>query len=153
MGGIALKNDYRGFPFVCWCCSPRRGCCFPRLPRRIHLLTRRTLKHRLSTRLTGLRIIFRPIISFLIITLQSQKRRPSAGLHQRESGRRRSGEKHRRRHLLKQGRQTPAKSGRTWREADINYTSGFRNSDRILYSSDWLIYKTTDHYKTFTKMR
>ncbi|MCB7142117.1 MULTISPECIES: ribonuclease [Bacillus] len=47
----------------------------------------------------------------------------------------------------------PAKSGRTWREADINYTSGFRNSDRILYSSDWLIYKTTDHYKTFTKMR
>ncbi|MFI2984178.1 ribonuclease, partial [Bacillus velezensis] len=21
------------------------------------------------------------------------------------------------------------------------------------YSSDWLIYKTTDHYKTFTKMR
>lgn len=47
----------------------------------------------------------------------------------------------------------PAKSGRTWREADINYTSGFRNSDRILYSSDWLIYKTTDHYKTFIKMR
>nr|3Q3F_A Chain A, Ribonuclease/Ubiquitin chimeric protein [synthetic construct] len=40
----------------------------------------------------------------------------------------------------------PGKSGRTWREADINYTSGFRNSDRILYSSDWLIYKTTDHY-------
>ncbi|MFK3675497.1 ribonuclease, partial [Bacillus velezensis] len=28
-----------------------------------------------------------------------------------------------------------------------------RNSDRILYSSDWLIYKTTDHYQTFTKMR
>ncbi|KAF4325658.1 hypothetical protein G195_000687 [Phytophthora kernoviae 00238/432] len=26
----------------------------------------------------------------------------------------------------------PAASGRTWREADINYTSGFRNSDRIL---------------------
>ncbi|MFK3635113.1 ribonuclease, partial [Bacillus velezensis] len=21
------------------------------------------------------------------------------------------------------------------------------------YSSDWLIYKTTDHYQTFTKMR
>nr|CAP09637.1 barnase-C-DnaB intein-C fusion protein [Transformation Vector pICH13688] len=47
----------------------------------------------------------------------------------------------------------PGKSGRTWREADINYTSGFRNSDRILYSSDWLIYKTTDHYQTFTKIR
>nr|2C4B_A Chain A, BARNASE MCOEETI FUSION [synthetic construct]2C4B_B Chain B, BARNASE MCOEETI FUSION [synthetic construct] len=47
----------------------------------------------------------------------------------------------------------PGKSGRTWREADINYTSGFRNSDRILYSSDWLIYKTTDAYQTFTKIR
>ncbi|MED4803462.1 ribonuclease [Bacillus atrophaeus] len=47
----------------------------------------------------------------------------------------------------------PAKSGRTWREADINYTSGFRNADRLLYSSDWLIYKTTDHYETFTRIR
>ena len=51
------------------------------------------------------------------------------------------------------GKANSCKSGRTWREADINYTSGFRNSDRILYSSDWLIYKTTDHYQTFTKMR
>lgn len=47
----------------------------------------------------------------------------------------------------------PAKSGRTWREADINYISGFRNADRLLYSSDWLIYKTTDHYETFTRIR
>lgn len=47
----------------------------------------------------------------------------------------------------------PTASGRTWREADINYTSGFRNSDRILYSSDGLIYKTTDHYETFTRLK
>lgn len=47
----------------------------------------------------------------------------------------------------------PSASGRTWREADINYVSGFRNSDRLVYSSDWLIYKTTDHYTTFTRIR
>uniref|UniRef100_UPI00403EFAB7 ribonuclease n=1 Tax=Paenibacillus sp. FSL R5-0517 TaxID=2921647 RepID=UPI00403EFAB7 len=47
----------------------------------------------------------------------------------------------------------PSASGRTWREADINYTSGFRNSDRIVYSNDGLIYKTTDHYASFTSMK
>lgn len=47
----------------------------------------------------------------------------------------------------------PTASGRTWREADINYTSGFRNSDRIVYSNDGLIYKTTDHYASFTRMK
>ncbi|WPP39992.1 ribonuclease domain-containing protein [Paenibacillus hunanensis] len=47
----------------------------------------------------------------------------------------------------------PTASGRVWREADIDYTSGFRNSKRILYSNDGLIYKTTDHYESFTRMR
>lgn len=47
----------------------------------------------------------------------------------------------------------PSASGRVWREADINYTSGFRNADRIVYSNDGLIYKTTDHYVTFTRMK
>ncbi|MEC1259492.1 ribonuclease domain-containing protein [Bacillus swezeyi] len=47
----------------------------------------------------------------------------------------------------------PDAEGRVWREADINYTSGFRGSDRIVYSNDRLVYKTTDHYKTFTRMR
>ncbi|MFS0655169.1 ribonuclease [Bacillus sp. 179-C3.3 HS] len=47
----------------------------------------------------------------------------------------------------------PSASGRTWREADINYVSGFRNADRLVYSSDWLIYKTTDHYASFTRIR
>ncbi len=27
------------------------------------------------------------------------------------------------------------------------------DSDRILYSNDGLIYKTTDHYRTFTKIK
>ncbi|WP_342555998.1 ribonuclease domain-containing protein [Paenibacillus sp. FSL R7-0652] len=47
----------------------------------------------------------------------------------------------------------PSKKGRTWYEADIHYTGGKRGSDRILYSSDGLIYQTTDHYKTFYQIK
>ncbi|WP_110822670.1 ribonuclease domain-containing protein [Paenibacillus illinoisensis] len=47
----------------------------------------------------------------------------------------------------------PKKKGRTWYEADINYSAGTRGSDRILYSSDGLIYKTTDHYRTFEQIK
>jgi len=47
----------------------------------------------------------------------------------------------------------PGAKGRTWREADINYTTGYRGNDRILYSSDGLMYKTTNHYKTFTLIK
>ncbi|MGG3529073.1 ribonuclease domain-containing protein [Bacillus pseudomycoides] len=47
----------------------------------------------------------------------------------------------------------PSVSGRTWYEADINYLSGYRGNDRILYSSDGLVYKTSDHYKTFTQIK
>ncbi len=43
----------------------------------------------------------------------------------------------------------PEKTGRIWYEADINYTGGFRNGHRILYSNDGLIFVTYDHYKTF----
>ncbi|MBP1154257.1 guanyl-specific ribonuclease Sa [Paenibacillus sp. PvR052] len=46
----------------------------------------------------------------------------------------------------------PKKNGRIWYEADINYKKGTRGSDRIVFSNDGLIYKTTDHYKTFTPM-
>lgn len=47
----------------------------------------------------------------------------------------------------------PKADGRVWYEADINFTSGYRGSDRLLYSSDGLLYKTTDHYKTFTQIK
>ncbi|WP_158217544.1 RHS repeat-associated core domain-containing protein [Lottiidibacillus patelloidae] len=47
----------------------------------------------------------------------------------------------------------PSSSGRVWYEADINYTSGFRGGERLLYSNDGLIYKTTDHYQTFTRIK
>ncbi|WP_300382473.1 ribonuclease domain-containing protein [Clostridium sp.] len=43
----------------------------------------------------------------------------------------------------------PEKSGRSWRECDINYNGGSRGADRIVYSNDGLIYGTTDHYQTF----
>ena len=43
----------------------------------------------------------------------------------------------------------PEKSGRTWHECDVNYQGGYRGSDRLLYSTDGLIYYTEDHYETF----
>lgn len=43
----------------------------------------------------------------------------------------------------------PKKSGRTWHECDINYNGGKRGADRILYSTDGLVYGTSDHYNTF----
>lgn len=43
----------------------------------------------------------------------------------------------------------PAAEKRKWFEADLNYKCGRRNADRLLYSSDGLIYVTHDHYKTF----
>ena len=46
----------------------------------------------------------------------------------------------------------PTKPGRIWCEADINYTGGFRNDKRILYSNDGLIFVTYDHYKTFIEI-
>lgn len=46
----------------------------------------------------------------------------------------------------------PDASGRKWYEADANYTDGPRGAERILYSSDGLVYYTSDHYQTFTEM-
>ena len=46
----------------------------------------------------------------------------------------------------------PTENGRIWYEADINYTSGKRNTERIVYSSDGLIFVTYDHYLTFTEI-
>lgn len=43
----------------------------------------------------------------------------------------------------------PLAPGRTWQEADINYTSGRRGSQRIVFSNDGLVFVTYDHYKTF----
>ncbi|MBQ9691312.1 MAG: hypothetical protein IJV62_04380 [Eggerthellaceae bacterium] len=46
----------------------------------------------------------------------------------------------------------PSKSGRVWHECDVNYHTGFRGSERIVYSNDGLIFYTPDHYKTFEQL-
>lgn len=39
-----------------------------------------------------------------------------------------------------------------YKECDINYTGGYRGSERIIYSEEGDIYYTGDHYATFTKL-
>jgi len=46
----------------------------------------------------------------------------------------------------------PQKLGRKWYEADINYQFGYRNSQRVIYSNDGLIFVTYDHYTTFLEV-
>ena len=46
----------------------------------------------------------------------------------------------------------PQKSGRSWKECDIDYKTGNRNAKRLVYSNDGLIYYTDDHYKSFEKL-
>ncbi len=46
----------------------------------------------------------------------------------------------------------PIAPGRIWYEADIDYESGFRDKQRILYSNDGLCFVSYDHYKTFTEI-
>ena len=43
----------------------------------------------------------------------------------------------------------PSAPNRQWYEADINYTSGRRNKQRVLWSNDGLVFVTYDHYETF----
>lgn len=43
----------------------------------------------------------------------------------------------------------PSIPGRIWYEADINYKTGKRNFQRVLWSNDGLIFVTYDHYETF----
>ena len=46
----------------------------------------------------------------------------------------------------------PQKSGRTWYEADIHYKRGERNSQRIVWSDDGLLFVTYDHYEMFQEI-
>ena len=43
----------------------------------------------------------------------------------------------------------PQAAGRIWYEADINYKEGKRNTQRIVWSNDGLIFVTYNHYETF----
>ena len=46
----------------------------------------------------------------------------------------------------------PSAKGRKWFECDINYDGGFRGAERILFSSDGLIFYTNDHYQSYTQL-
>lgn len=46
----------------------------------------------------------------------------------------------------------PDANGRKYTECDVNYSGGYRGSERIIFSNDGLIYYTGDHYKTFTQL-
>ena len=46
----------------------------------------------------------------------------------------------------------PTVPGRIWYEADINYSWGYRGSDRVVFSNDGLIFVTYDHYNTFQEI-
>ena len=46
----------------------------------------------------------------------------------------------------------PQKEGRVWYEADLNYTGGYRSSERLVFSNDGLIFATYDHYETFIEV-
>ena len=47
----------------------------------------------------------------------------------------------------------PDKKGRTWKKCDIDYQGGYRGGKRIVFSSDWLIYYTGDHYASFDQVQ
>ena len=46
----------------------------------------------------------------------------------------------------------PNKHGRVWHEADFDFIDGYRNSKRILYSNDGLIFVSYDHAQTFYEL-
>ena len=46
-------------------------------------------------------------------------------------------------------RHLPHKENRIWYEADINYKTGKRNNQRVVWSNDGLVFVTYDHYETF----
>lgn len=46
----------------------------------------------------------------------------------------------------------PDAKGRRWTECDIDFDGKYRNSKRIVFSNDGLIYYTGDHYESFDEI-
>ena len=46
----------------------------------------------------------------------------------------------------------PKEKGRKYYECDVNYEGGYRGGERIVYSSDGLIFYTGDHYESFEQL-
>ena len=49
--------------------------------------------------------------------------------------------------------QLPEKKGRRFTECDIVYDGGYRGAQRLIFSSDGLMYYTRDHYATFDEVQ
>lgn len=49
-------------------------------------------------------------------------------------------------------KQLPEKKGRKYYECDLGFEGGYRGAERLIYSSDGLIFYTGDHYKTFEQL-
>lgn len=47
----------------------------------------------------------------------------------------------------------PYKQGRTYTECDIDFTGSTRNAKRIVFSNDFLIFYTSNHYSSFSILR
>lgn len=48
--------------------------------------------------------------------------------------------------------QLPDEASLTYYEADIDYTGGYRNEKRLVYSNDGTIYYTDNHYQSFREI-
>lgn len=46
----------------------------------------------------------------------------------------------------------PDAKGRVWTECDVGYDGGYRGGERVVFSSDGLIYYTGDHYASFDRI-
>ncbi len=46
----------------------------------------------------------------------------------------------------------PTAKGRKYTECDIDFDGSYRNGQRIIFSSDGLVFYTDDHYETFTEI-
>jgi len=40
----------------------------------------------------------------------------------------------------------------SWKECDVNYSGGYRGSERLIFNNDGAVYYTSDHYKSFTQL-
>lgn len=55
--------------------------------------------------------------------------------------------------FMNRERELPDAPGRKYFEADLNYDGGSRGPERLVYSSDGLIFITRDHYRHFDEVQ
>ncbi len=55
--------------------------------------------------------------------------------------------------FMNREKELPDAPGRQYFEADLNYDGGSRGAERLVYSSDGLIFVTRDHYRSFEEVQ